>query len=463
MANLKRTRFAFAVFTLLLGLLCFPLNSFAQAENNSIHDTINQDDLGNVSDKFQENFFRALTQSAIENHENAITALLVCEKSNPEEAVVYFELGKNYFALKNYAQAESNLLKASKKKPDNRAILTTLYEVYYQTKNYPEAIKVTKQLTTFDLNYYENLANIYLLNQEYAPALKALDKIEAKKGENDHRSALRRQIFEQAPDKNVPITYLKNKIKEHPENTQSYVDLIYVYSADDQLEKAYQTARQLQKIHPDAPEAHLALYKVYQQRGEEANAVESMKIVLQSDAIGNDIKENVIKDFTAFVKKHPQYESDLVAVLGEESSEGNQSNQQLGEYYIGKDNAKAISFFKKALGETPNNFKLIKETLVLEVSENQFADAQKLAKRALDIFPSQPILYLLRGVSENGLQDYKAAEESLNIGVDFVIDNPKMEADFYDQLSKAYQGLGNSKKASEFQQKAEKIQKQKTK
>jgi hypothetical protein len=57
------------------------------------------DDLGDVSDAFQENFFEALKQKAIENYELALDALKRAEKAakkeTHKEAVVYFLIGKN--------------------------------------------------------------------------------------------------------------------------------------------------------------------------------------------------------------------------------------------------------------------------------------------------------------------------------------------------------------------------------
>ncbi len=72
--------------------------------------TTSTDDLGNVSDAFQENFFEALKQKGIENYELALIALEKAEKAankNPEhEAVVFFEAGKNLKHLKRYDEAE---------------------------------------------------------------------------------------------------------------------------------------------------------------------------------------------------------------------------------------------------------------------------------------------------------------------------------------------------------------------
>src|SRR5210317_30428 len=91
---------------LLIGLLLVSFRVSSQKEEEAT------DDLGNVSDTFQEHFFEALKQKGIENYELAIKALKKAEratKDDPENiAAVHFEMGKNYVKLKEYDLAEAN-------------------------------------------------------------------------------------------------------------------------------------------------------------------------------------------------------------------------------------------------------------------------------------------------------------------------------------------------------------------
>ena len=50
------------------------------------NDDEREDDLGDVSDAFQEAFFEGLKQAAIENHEKAILAFTDCIEEDPENA-----------------------------------------------------------------------------------------------------------------------------------------------------------------------------------------------------------------------------------------------------------------------------------------------------------------------------------------------------------------------------------------
>jgi tetratricopeptide (TPR) repeat protein len=87
----------------------------------------------------------------------------------------------------------------------------------------------------------------------------------------------------------------------------------------------------------------------------------------------------------------------------------------------------------------------------------QFEEAATYSSKGLDIFPAQPLLYLLNGVANVGLQNADKAIEALETGVDYVVDNNTLEKDFFTQLEKAYILKGNTKKATEYAKKAASI------
>ena len=70
------------------------------------------------------------------------------------------------------------------------------------------------------------------------------------------------------------------------------------------------------------------------------------------------------------------------------------------------------------------------------------------------IFPAQPFLYVMQGKAQNALGQFTDALEILEIGLDFVIDNIKLEKEFYLQIQKAYIGLNNPTKAKIYLEKA---------
>ena len=81
-------------------LLCFLLICGSALASYAQDEDILTDDLGNVSDAFQERFFEGLKQKGIQNYEKALEALSealnAAGDDKEQQAVVHFEMAKNH-------------------------------------------------------------------------------------------------------------------------------------------------------------------------------------------------------------------------------------------------------------------------------------------------------------------------------------------------------------------------------
>ena len=439
-------------------LFILPMLAIAQVDSNKQAD----DDLGNVEDEFQEYFFEALKQKGIENYGRAVDALQKCLTINDKLPVIYFELGKNYNKLKNFGAAEDNLKKAISMQPDNVWFLDELYDVYFQQDDINNAIKTIKQLVKYHPDYKEDLAALYVREEKYKQALELLDELDGDLGISESRDAMRNDIYSITGNADDRIENLEQRIANNPNNEDNHLKLIYRYSQTGDRKNAFKAAKNLLKAKPDSKFVHLALYKFYLQDGKVDDAISSVKIALTSPEINADAKAKVLKDFVSFVARNPEYESDLIDVTALiDDNKDAQTHSDLGQYYLKAGNkVKALSNFKEALKQDPNDFKLIKDVVLLQLDIKDYKAVIKDSERALELYPAQPILYLVNGVANNNLNQYKKAIDNLEMGLDFLVDNPNMEADFYSQLSIAYKALNNISKSKTFAKKAEAIKAQ---
>ncbi len=438
-------------------MLLFPQLSNAQVDFNATPD----DDLGNVSDEFQELFYEALKEKAIENYGKAIIALEKCIEIDDSKSILYFELGKNYNKLKNFGAAEDALKKAVNKEPDNEWYLDELYESYAQQNDYDKAIKTIKQLVKYHPDYKEDLASLYVRTKKYKDALKVLDELDEELGISDMRDRLRNQIYNATGQKKQQIRNLEDRVDENPDAEKNYLALIFRYSENNDKDKAFETAKKLLEINPESQLVHLALYKFYLDDGKAQQAIKSMRVVLNSRQIKPEAKLKVLADFVNFVSKNPEYEKDLVDIttLVSESAADAKTFVEIAQYYLAKDDkTKAIEYYAKAQAIEPDNFGILRNIILLHIDLKAFDIAEEKSAAGLEKYPSQPVLYLTNGVALNQLKRYNDAVEILETGLDYIIEDNKMEADFYKQLSKAYTGLNNLAKAKTFSDKAKKLE-----
>ena len=421
------------------------------------------DDLGNVSDAFQEHFFEALKQKAIENYELAIDALHKAKDAasgNVENiAVVNFEMGKNLVQLKRYDEAKSHYNAVLSQYPDKLDVLEAMYDLHYLERDYSAAITIVKELIMFDSDYKEDLANLYSRTEQYEEAIKILDELDDEFGESDYRNGLRAQIYKKTGNTGAAIENLEEKINRNAKSEKDYLNLIFLYSEQGDSKKAFETAQELLRNKPDSKLVHLALYKFYLDDGNIEKAIESMKIALNTSDVEKENKYKVIGDFIGFVEQNPTYEKALEEiVLQFAGADNGRIYEDMGNYYLAKERKnEALKFYEKGVAGDPDNFSLLKNTLLLQVEFEKYDAATKLSEQALEIFPAQPLLYLVNGVANIELNNPDRAIDSLELGVDYLFDDPKMEKDFYEQLSRAYGIKGDDTKAKHYATRASNI------
>ncbi|MFD1079617.1 tetratricopeptide repeat protein, partial [Longispora fulva] len=186
-------------------------------------------------------------------------------------------------------------------------------------------------------------------------------------------------------------------------------------------------------------------------------AVASMKILLGSDQIDEITKYQALNDFLLYVAENSELEDELVELVSVFSEEENNTKvyKQLGTFFLekGKTGA-ALDYFLTALENEKGDFGLYKQILLLQEQAGNFSEVEKISSNALEIFPSQPWLYLVNGKALNELSKPKDALEILSAGLDFLIDNTALEKEFYLQMARAHEALNQPQKAAEYQTKA---------
>ncbi|MBT7851294.1 MAG: tetratricopeptide repeat protein [Flavobacteriaceae bacterium] len=445
---MNRTRHGFVAF-------CILISSFgvqAQVETDSLLTALND----STHVKFQTHFYDAMKHKALGNYSKAIDELLMCEKLNSIESVVFHELGINYFKLKQFERAEFNLQKAIELNADNFWYKESLYHLYIEQNRFEEATLALQPMLTRHPDYKQDLVNLYFEVGRYQEALNVLDELDYNFGINAARDSIRKDIYDRSGLEAQRIAHLKTRLQETPEDPSNFLNLIYAYSELNKKKEAFETAQEFLKQHPKSHFVHVALYKFYLDAKEYDKAIASMKIVATSTVVLPSFKVKVLNDFMSFIEKHPEYKSVLLEVTNSVTeNSASRSDLEWADYYYNQKNyLKAISSYIKALEFDPNNFTIIKNLALLYLETNQFETAVLFTNDQLEMYPSQPLLYLVNGMANKALNNLDMAVESLSMGLDYIYDNNEIQYDFYKQLSATYELQGNIEASEAFTKKA---------
>jgi tetratricopeptide (TPR) repeat protein len=422
------------------------------------------EDIAMATDEYQDSFYESLKQKGIENYDKAIVSLEKCIKLKPNDAVAYFELGKNYLALKEYRNAQDAFEKATQLNPKNKWFWLGIYDVSFETKNYPLAIETIQKIIVFDEEYKDDLISLYMITNQYDKALVAINEMNEKFGKSSDREIYKNQILSQGKYQNAEIGNLIDQIKKNPKEESNYVNLIFLYSKGEETDKALEVAKQLAKEIPNSEWGQVSLFKGYLDDNQADKAIKAMNVILSSAKIDSKIKHRTLNEFLIYVNKNPQYAPDLEkAVSYFDNDKAVNVAREIGKFYHSKNQFEnAIKYYEKALkanSDTDRETNLL--LLGAYTQAKQFEPMTKRAMNMIEVYPSQPQFYYYAGLGNNQLRQFKNAKTVLEMGLDYVVDDTKLEANFNIQLSEAYNGLGDAKKKEEYFLKANELLKKK--
>jgi len=440
------------------------LGNLVFAQEEVFSDEVNVDDLGDVSDDFKDNFFNALAAKAIGNHDKAIQYLEACEKMEPESGAVQFELGKNYLMSDAFAKAEQKITRAIEIAGETEWLLETLYDVYDKQKEYDKSLNVLEKLVKINENYEELLPYQYARASKNQEALAIINKLDTRLGEEERRTQLKVQIQErldtnEARDGNIED--LEAVIASNPKQEKAYINLIYLYSKKNNPEKVQEVAEALEKNLPESDKAQLALYKIYLENGKTSKGIKSMQKVFESVQFDIETKINVLNDYIQSGGADLE-DQEIQNAINDFANqvEDVAAFSALGDYYLRrKDAVRAVSFYEKGLELDDKNYDLVKKVALLSIDIKDYNKAVEVIDQALEVFPAQALLYLLSGVAHNHLNEPDIAISQLETGLSFLLDEPKLESDMYQQLAWSYDQKNDTTKAAKMRSKVKMLSK----
>ena len=414
------------------------------------------EDIASVNNDFENHFYESLKQKGIENYDKAIESLDKCLVLEPNNPVILFELGKNYLAQRKYPTAFTYFEKVVKMDPNNRWAWVGMYDVCYETNDFNKAIPLVEKLIEFKEDYKEDLVSLYMNTQQYDKALELINNLNETVGKSEKRELYKSDILKDAKYQSSEKFNLIDQIKKFPKEESNYIALIYLYSQSNQEEKAMEIAQKLEKEIPTSDWAQVSLFKFHLNNNDGEKAVKAMNIVLASNKIDSKIKHRILNEFLIFTKTNPQFEPDLDKAISYFNDDKNvQVAKEIGKFfYMKKEWGKAKKYFEMY---SKNNSDDIESQLLFLQSNVELLDFKTVATKAEELtqyYPTQPNFYYYIGLAQNQLENFNKAKDSLEAGLDFIIDDLALETNFYIQLGEAYNGLGDMKKKDSYFTKA---------
>ena len=269
--------------------------------------TVSQDSIPEQKDlteeaelKFQQYFFKALSQKSIGNYSKAIENLEDCNQILQENTAVFFEFSKNYLALNKTLLAKEYINRALVKKPDNIWMLKHLVEIYVKERNYSKAIDVQQKVIAQNTKEKEYLVRLFLYNREYKKAVDLMNALEKDKALSTSLKMLKQSLEAR---KNIGVkTESPNDVstlKKSFENEKSYKTLEKILKlSNDNINDLLKYSKLGIELYPSQSFVYLINGKALNMQKEYKNAL----LILQN-GIDFVIEDNMEIDFYKEIAK----------------------------------------------------------------------------------------------------------------------------------------------------------------
>lgn len=385
--------------------------------------------------EFEYLFVEALKQKMFGNPQKAIQLLSSCLEIDPNSSAAMYELANIHAANNDYTSASLLLEKAISLNPSNKWYKLLLAKVYQQTSKFSEAANIYDTLLEKEpdnLEYLYLKAALLAKSERFNEAIAAYDKMEEKTGINEQISVARQQIYVSTGKVDKAFEEIRRLIDSNPSNPQYYGLLADLYQSQGDKESALKYYKKILEIDPENGFVHFSLANFYLENGDNEKSFEETKEGFSSEGVDIQTKLQLYMMLTSTQSDLTDAQQvELIDILLEKHPDEALVHTIYAENLLKKNKlAEARQQLLKSLEIEKNDYVVWERLMFID---NDLQDWEALYKHTgdiIDLFPNQPQGYFFKAIATVQLEKYEETVEIVDEGMDYIVQNPQLQANF---------------------------------
>lgn len=418
----------------------------------------NESTISSKSYPYIEAFHQGVRLKTQGRFDEALLKFNECLRIRQDDDAVYYALSQIYLIKDDYVKSSEAIRKAAELDPDNTWYIQELAYMYYETGDFANAVKSFGRLVEIEprnIDWLYGYAEALVKNGEIMKAVEALDKTEEQVGPSPQFNIQKYQLYVQAGNNDAAIKELEKGQKAFPKDPQIIATMVDHYFRNNEYSKAISKLEELVVADPSNGRAHLALADIYRQQGRKEDAYKELFEAFPLLDVDLDTKMQVLISIHDSQEGVDPEAMQLVDLLVKTYPGEAKPLSIKGDFLLKQNDEKgALNAYRSALDYDNSLYPIWNQVLIMEYQTAEFDLLFEDSKECLDLFPTMSIVYLLNGVSANQLKKHETALESLQSGIELVINDPAMKAEFNGQIGEAYFGLKEYSEGTKFYKKA---------
>ena len=400
---------------------------------------------------FGETYADAAKEKILGNYDAAEKLFQKALDMKPNNGAVHYELGNIYSIQEKPQLALEQYSAAVKADADNYwfrlSYATALRDLGQSSKAIEEFQQLIKdEPKRLELKY--EVAQLLLNNGKKAEGIDVINLIEEELGVTEEVSLLKQRVYLSENNVDAAAAEIQKLIDAYPDEINYYGILADTYAANGRRAKALEVYEKMQRIDSTNYKVQFSMAEFYRQDGKVDLYKEYIGKAFENPEMNIDDKIKYILTFYQVDSKNKEQKQegiDICEKVTKAHPEDAKSYALLADFqYFDNQVTAAKESYIKTISLDSSRFPVWNQLIFIFADEADTTELVNYSKRAIDLFPNQPTVYLTYGIGLSQQRENKKAIEYLELGKDLVLDNPSLKSQFYSSLGDAHHSLKNN-------------------
>ena len=393
-------------------------------------------------------YIDALKQKSLSNVDQAQDLFLKSLSYNPKLDAAYFELARIYYSKKDVATAESNLIKAIYLDPKNEWYLLLYSDFLRENKDLKNCELIFQKLHELKpkrSDYLIEIINLQIDQKKYREAILTIEKTKLLIG-NSREIALQKEELHRILGQNdLAIETIKEFIGLDTLKINNILMLALSYKQNGKQTESVKLYKKAHEMDQTNGLALLELSEHYRKIGDKQKHEYYQSKAFASDDISYDAKVRTLFSYVQLMNQDPAIKKEtikLARILTQAHPGEANAFAIYGEIlYNSKQLELAKTAIYAALELKKDVYNYWNQLLIITAELEQYQELIKTADSAAIYFPNQPVIFYMKSIAHNQLNEYANTIPAAKRGINITFDNLVLKAEFHALLGEAHHNL----------------------
>lgn len=423
-------------------LLALFLVGFSACHNTK--EVTEEPSIFNQRKPFKDVFHQANSEKMIGHYEKAIALFEECLSLEAENPAVYFALSDLYEKMGDKTKTLTYAEKAYQFQQENKWYALRLADLYFERNEFGKTAdlyaKIINDEKNIDLKF--KYTDALIKAERFTEAVKMLDEIELETGKIPEVTFTKYDLLVGLGEIEKAEKELNDFMDENATDSDYKIMVAEFYMQQNKFDQSKKIIESILVLDPDYGQAYIMLADLELRQDNLTGAFSNLEIGFANEGVDFERKLQILRGLIPYTSNDQRDFAEMRSGIGKlfdiiynPALKNSKLHEYYGFFWLTQENyTKAEKEYQIACDLDPTSFNTWLQLLDTQKKLENYEGLFTNGKKAAELFPAQPIIYLLTGIGAKEIEAYQEAEEWLFLGKDLVVKDNPLSSEFLYQL-----------------------------